>query len=311
MARISVIIPTHNRATLLLRAAESALAAGKEIEAIIVDDASTDETPRVCSRLAGIQYLRLERNEGLAAARNAGIRASSADYLAFLDDDDVRLPGSLDRQISVLEEEPAAALCYGRVQFAAARDGRLTGEVRPRKLHRGDIFWRLLAYNFIYVPSVLVRRRSLFEVGLFELGLEGVEDWYLWLRLAERQPVVTMEEAVAIYRLADCESGQMTSNQARMSAASEKAREKAFCLARVVEAPTKEPIALERLWRNLRSDRLIWEASSTLVEGKPRLALTKLIEALRLNPMRASRPWTFRLLLASMVRSRGAVQSIW
>ena len=304
MARISVIIPTHNRAALLPRAVESALAAGREIEAIVVDDASSDETSRVCSRLAGIQYLRLNRNEGLAAARNAGIRASSADYLAFLDDDDVRLPGSLDRQVSVLEEEPAAALCYGRVQFAAARDGRLTGEVRPRRLHRGDIFWRLLAYNFIYVPSTVVRRRSLFEAGLFELDLEGVEDWYLWLRLAEEHPVLAVDDPLAIYRLADSNSGQMTSNQARMSAASERARVKAFCLTRVVEAPTKELIALERLRRNLRSDRLIWSAASALNDGKPRLALTKLFEALHVNPMRASRPWTFRLLFSSIVRLR-------
>ena len=95
MSRVTVIIPTHNRPHLLPRAVESARAAGSDVEIIVVDDASTDQTATVCRNLEGIRHIRLERNQGVAGARNVGIFESSGKYVAFLDDDDLRLPGSL------------------------------------------------------------------------------------------------------------------------------------------------------------------------------------------------------------------------
>jgi len=253
MPRISVIIPTHDRAALLQRAVESAFAAGKDVEVVVVDDASTDETPAVCRRIPGIRYVRLEQNQGVAAARNIGIDASSSEYVAFLDDDDERLPGSLDRQADALDAEPRASLAYGQVQFASAQDDRLTGEISPRKCLRGDVFWDLMRYNFIYVPSTLARRERVIAVGAFVA--DCLEDWHLWLRLVERAPIVAVESPVAVYRVADPGSKQYTSNSAYMSAMSEVVREKARRFARVVAAPTEEPAALARLERDLRSDR--------------------------------------------------------
>lgn len=302
MPMVSVVVPTRNRATLLPRAVESAFAAGTDVEVIVVDDASTDDTAAVCGRLAAIRYVRLEISQGPAGARNAGIRASSAEFISFLDDDDVRLPGSLDYQVSSLEQEPRAAFCYGRVRFASTK-GRGWVAHRPRKLHRGDVFWELLAYNFLFIPSAVVRRQRLLEVGPFDLDLTGVEDWDLWIRLAERSPVLVVDEPVAIYRLADPESGQISSDGVRMAAVSERAREKAFRLPRVVNAPLEEPAALERLRRNLRTDKLIWSAAAALGKRKVRLAREQLMEALRMNPWRAARLWTFKLLLSSIVRS--------
>ena len=84
-AAISVIIPTHNRATMLLRAIESAGLAATDLEIIVVDDASSDQTPAICHGLKEITYLRMEHNVGLARARNAGIAGSSGKYIAFLD----------------------------------------------------------------------------------------------------------------------------------------------------------------------------------------------------------------------------------
>jgi len=103
MPTISVVITTHNRAHLLSRAIESAQAAGSVLEVIVVDDASTDGTPELCARLAGIRYVCLSSNRGLAQARNVGIAESSSEFITFLDDDDLRLPGSLDAQLRVLD----------------------------------------------------------------------------------------------------------------------------------------------------------------------------------------------------------------
>src|SRR4029077_888544 len=106
MPSVSIIIPTHNRPHLLPRAVESARAAGTDVEIIVVDDASVDETVLVCRELAGIKYIRMERNQGVAGARNIGIMASSSEFIAFLDDDDLRLPGSLDLQTESLAAHP-------------------------------------------------------------------------------------------------------------------------------------------------------------------------------------------------------------
>src|SRR5262249_23128053 len=103
MPEISLIITTRSRPNLLPRAVESAKKAGTDVEIIVVDDASTDETSEVCKRLSGIKYVRIDRNQGLGGARNIGILASSCEYISFLDDDDVRLPGSLDAQLALLK----------------------------------------------------------------------------------------------------------------------------------------------------------------------------------------------------------------
>src|SRR5882724_9402086 len=128
MPGASIIIPTHNRPHLLPRAVESARAAGTDVEIIVVDDASIDETASVCRELSGIKYIRLERNQGVAGARNVGILRSSAEFIAFLDDDDLRLPGSLDLQTAALAATPEAGFVCGSM-LIADQNYRLTGEI--------------------------------------------------------------------------------------------------------------------------------------------------------------------------------------
>ena len=118
MTRASVIIPTHARPQMLGRAVESARHAGADVEIIVVDDASTDETASICKKLTGIKYIRLDRNQGVAGARNVGILASSGKYVAFLDDDDLRLPGSIDVQVQALEADPGAGFVCGAMVMA-------------------------------------------------------------------------------------------------------------------------------------------------------------------------------------------------
>jgi glycosyltransferase involved in cell wall biosynthesis len=176
MPKVSVIIPTRNRVALLQRAVESAQAAGSELEVIVVDDASTDGTPELCASLAGIRYVRLSNNQGLARARNAGIAESTAEFVAFLDDDDLRLPGSLDVQLRVLDAEPKAAFCYAQALIGDARRQLPTGEIYPARCPEGDIFWELLEHNFIPTPSVVARKSSLLEHGCFNVEGGPVED---------------------------------------------------------------------------------------------------------------------------------------
>src|ERR1700750_2842420 len=148
MHRVSIIITTHNRPRILPRAVESARLSGRDPEIVVVDDASTDETGEVCRSLQGIRYIRLERNQGMASARNVGLRASSGELISFLDDDDERLPGSLDMQVERLEAEPRAAMIYGQALIVGG-SGAASQRLYPEHCPRGDIFWELLGQNFI------------------------------------------------------------------------------------------------------------------------------------------------------------------
>jgi glycosyltransferase involved in cell wall biosynthesis len=288
LPQVTVIIPTFNRAALLPRAVESALAAGRDVEVIVVDDASEDETPRVCAGMHGIRYVRLEQNRGVAAARNVGVLESRAEFITALGDDDLRLPGSLDAQVRLLEESPQAAFCYGRVLVGDARRLLPTGEVTPARCPAGDIFWELLERNFVPDLSVVARKSKLIEVGLFNPKLKGGEDWDMWLRLAERWHAAAVGEPVAVYRCADAASGQMCSDSVGMYRQVLRVQEMALALPRAHAAPSATRRRARRRLLNLAYEAMIFGSKQALAEGDRAAARAKLREALRLRPIRAS-----------------------
>mgnify|MGYP003576604340 CR=1 FL=1 len=170
--RVSIIIATHNRPHLLPRAVRSAQAAGTGVEVIVVDDASEEATARVCRELGGVRYLRVERNQRLGGARNVGIVASRAEFITFLDDDDERLPGSLDAQVEALEAAPEIGFVYGQA-WLADQSGERSGEFYPNPCPRGDIFWELLENNFIPCPAPVFRKSCLLRMGMPSDALPG------------------------------------------------------------------------------------------------------------------------------------------
>lgn len=302
LPRVSVIIPTFNRAALLPGAVESALAAGDDLEVIVVDDASEDETPRVCARLPRIRYLRLERNTGVAGARNAGVLESRAEFVTTLGDDDLRLPGSLDAQVRLLEESPEAAFCYGRVRVADARRTLPTREVIPVRCPTGDIFWELLEQNFVPDLSVVVRKVKLVEVGLFNPELRGAEDWDMWLRLSERWHAVAVEEPVAVYRRPNAGSGQMCSDSAGMYRRMRRVQETALRLSRARAAPRSARRRVRRRLLDIAYEAMVYEAEQALAEGDSVSARAKLREAFRLRPLRAAFGGSLSRLLPELLR---------
>jgi glycosyltransferase involved in cell wall biosynthesis len=196
-ALVSVVIPVYNRADTVAAAVQSALDQEySPIEIIVVDDGSTHETAEVVARFGDrVRYLRREHG-GQALARNQGIRAARGEFVAFLDDDDLWVPGKLDAQMRVFEARPELALVYGRYSGfgeEAERDGEIHFEVSPSPL---GLFRR----NFIGTLTVVVRKSCLESVGMFRQGIQGVEDYDLWLRIAAEYELGMVDEIVARYR---------------------------------------------------------------------------------------------------------------
>jgi glycosyltransferase involved in cell wall biosynthesis len=194
---VSVIIPTHNRAGLLPRAVRSVLDQSHPAEEIIVvDDGSTDHTERLLrSEFPSVTYMRQE-NQGVAAARNQGIREARGEWLAFLDSDDEWLPRKLERQVEALREEPDYLLCHTNEIWI--RRGKRVNPMSKHAKSGGYIFEECLPLCVVSPSSVIVHRSLLERVGLFDESLPACEDYDLWLRVCSRYPVLYLEEPLIV-----------------------------------------------------------------------------------------------------------------
>ncbi len=196
---VSVIIPTHNRAWCLREAVDSVLAQEfRDFELIVVDDGSTDETPQLLQEYRdSIRVLR-QGNRGVSASRNAGVAAAGGGLIAFLDSDDIWLPGKLARQVDFFSRHPEALICQTEEHWV--KNGR---RVNPGKRHRkrgGMIFEPSLELCLVS-PSAVMLRRGLFDrVGLFDERLPACEDYDLWLRVSCRYPVELIETPLIVKR---------------------------------------------------------------------------------------------------------------
>ena len=187
--RVSVIIPTYNRARLVVQAIQSVLdQTFRDFELLVVDDASTDDTGQV---MRGFEDARLRclchtENRGGSAARNTGIEASRAEYVAFLDSDDEWLPRNLELQMAKMEAAPqSVGVVYsGHNVCLVSEDGQARA-VKVRRPHlRGDVLDALATGNFLPLPTALVRRACLAAAGSFDETLPSCQDWDLWMRMA-------------------------------------------------------------------------------------------------------------------------------
>jgi glycosyltransferase involved in cell wall biosynthesis len=195
--KVTVVIPVFNRQAALGRAIESVLAQTcQDFEIIVVDDGSTDRPCAYVTALADrrITLIRHEQNRGGGAARNTGIRAGSAAYVAFLDSDDQWLPTKLERQLEVFERSSErVGLVYTGAERVLA-DGRVVRHIPRRQV---DLSRVLLTENVVGETSVgMVRRSALDATGAFDESLPSCQDMDLWLRLCERFGAEVVPEAL-------------------------------------------------------------------------------------------------------------------
>lgn len=187
--KISVIIPTYNRADLLPRAIKSVLSQTfQDFELIIVDDGSTDNTKEVVEefqkRDRRIKYIWQEKNSGAPAKpTNIGIMNSTGEFIAILEHDDEWLPQKLEKQIAIFNDSKNNML--GLVGCDVLVVSNKTRYFRVPKVKKGKTFEKFLKSTFICSASSALIRRSVFQdVGLFDENLFSVQDWEMWTKMA-------------------------------------------------------------------------------------------------------------------------------
>ena len=185
MGKISVIIPTHNRADLLPRAIKSVQDQTRAVdEIIVVSDGSTDNTEETVKKIAEqdsrIQLIAYYPGHNGNYARNRGIEAATGEFIAFLDDDDEWLPRKTELQMQLFEKDPDVGLVYSS-QNCIYSDTGITYQTQP--MWRGDLSKRIFIRGEMGTPSqVMVRKAVLDQTGLFDLNLEALQDYDLWIR---------------------------------------------------------------------------------------------------------------------------------
>ena len=196
---VSIIIPTYNRGWILKEAINSVLAQDfTDFELIVVDDGSTDKTQDILNTYnEDIRALR-QNNQGVSAARNAGIASALGRFIAFLDSDDLWLPKKLSTQIDFFKSNRDALIC--QTDEIWIRNGV---RVNPKKRHKkfsGDLFKQSLSLCLISPSAVMIKRSLFEEVGVFDETLPACEDYDLWLRISCRYPVHLIKTPLIIKR---------------------------------------------------------------------------------------------------------------
>ncbi len=301
---VSVVIPTFNRGTTINRAIDSVLEQGyPNIEIIVVDDGSTDDTAERMERYrddSRVKYLTFP-NGGVCTARNRGIRASSGEYIAMLDSDDYWLPGKLALQLEVLRAHPELRLVWTDMD-AIDVDGNIVNQRYLRKMyscyeyfpnleglfdksylsndgaqiHLGHIAPSLVLGNLVHTSTVLARRSSLNEAGDYDQSVHPSEDQDYYYRVCKTGRVALIDTVTIHYQIGASDAATAESRSFELATSSLKVFER-LCL--------REPDgASDTNRRRARRSLYRWVGRAALLHGDRAMARHYLIRSLLMAP---------------------------
>jgi len=202
---VSVVVPTHNRADIILDALDSVWRQTyRPIELIVVDDGSTDDTEvevhkwrlsRERQEIFSIRYV-LQENQGANAARNRGIKEARGEYVAFLDSDDRWLPEKLQKQMAIFHADPNVGGVYCGLRYVDLKTGERAPS-EPRAYPEGNLLHKLLVHDVTEgEPCWIVKKECLNQVGMFDVTLPARLGWDLWIRLSEKYKIGCIPEVL-------------------------------------------------------------------------------------------------------------------
>ena len=216
MPLVSVIMPCYNTARYIADAIESVLDQDyPNLELIVVDDGSTDSTRDVIAGYGSRLRLLEQQNQGAAVARNRGLSEARGDVIAFLDSDDLWLPGKLSAQVDYLEAHPDIGAVFSRwAEWTPEASGSFPSPERVLSAHSppaapgaivpersGWLYNRLLFSSLMHTITVVIRRETVQAVGLFDTELKRGQDYDYWLRLSRETEIHQLDVVHALYRL--------------------------------------------------------------------------------------------------------------
>ena len=327
---VSVIIPTYNRARLVGAAIESALAQDyPNLEILVIDDGSKDDTREMLARAYGsnpkVRSLH-KANGGVSSARNLGIRESRGEFIAFLDADDVWLPGKVSLQLECLRHFPEAGMVWTEM---AAVDGadRLVHERYLRKMYSaykyyptarqlfakglqeariggfdafcGDIFSPMVLGNLIHTSTALLRRERLTKVGFFNEAYKTGEDYPFHLKTCKEGPVAFVDAVTIRYAIGLADSLTSPEKMVQISLNFLSTLEQTLALER-------ERVSLPpALMRERLADAYAWVGDEYLKAGSAGEARAYFIKSIQADPTKLSRmKGLFKALLPFGLRAR-------
>jgi GT2 family glycosyltransferase len=327
--RVSIIVPTYNRADMLLRTLSSIIGQTyTDWEALVVDDGSTDHTAELLQDShvdRRIVYIR-QPNGGVSAARNTGIRAATGQYIAFLDSDDLWKPWKLELQTAALEENADIGMVWTDMEAIDGQDAivrsnylrefyssykwftnetlfsshraiarRIDG-LEGRVVHVGNIFSAMLTGNLVHTSTVMLRRARLQQTGFFDEAIRpSGEDYDFHLRTCRAGAVGFLDVVTTSYRIGNAD--QLTKPENATYLAEQFLRTVTAALQRdeAAVAPDLRPLIKEALYEGHE-----WAAEEHLKAGNASAARKHLMRAVSCSPRHVR---AFGLLAASLLPS--------
>ena len=267
---VSVVIPTRNRPKLLVRAIESVLTQTfSNIQCIVVDDASTDNTTETVLAVddSRILYLRNEVRVKAAASRNRGIKAAKGQYIALLDDDDEWIPDKIEKQVIKFGRVPKqVGVIYSGFCFCSGSEPRIVRNIWPA--NKGNTYKEIIMSNFVGSPTPLIKRECFKTAGMFDERLPSCQDWDLWIRLAKDHEFDFVDEILAKHFV----HGDQISNDLKA-----KIKARRILLSKYEKEFKKRPFVIGRHLKRL--------GQLYFLDGKFHRGRNKLFDSLFKNPL--------------------------
>ena len=200
LPQISVVIPAFNAGKYISSCLESVLAQTfSDLEVVIVDDGSTDNTLEIISACADDRVrLYTQANSGSAAARNKGVQEARGEWIAFIDADDIWAPEKLEKQLTTCQDKVWSHTDSYYIGGVYAKNTKASDLCRK---HAGDVFEELLVENSVGTSCVMIKKTCFDEFAGFDTSYRALQDWGLWLRVASKYPIGYCDEPLVSYRV--------------------------------------------------------------------------------------------------------------